>query len=148
MIVPDVNLLVYAHNRASPWHDEAREWWESSLTRRAPVGIPWVVSIGFVRLVTLPRVTPRPLGSARALGLVATWLERSHVDVLAPGPRHLDLLASLFDAAGVAGRLTTDAHIAAITIEHGAELHSNDADFARFPGLRWRNPIDSASRSP
>jgi toxin-antitoxin system PIN domain toxin len=141
MIVPDVNLLVYAYNLAAPSHRAARHWWEDLMTRQVPVGIPWAVSLGFIRLVTSPRVTPRPLPPRRATGIVRSWLTRSHVTVLEPGSRHLDLLEALFDDLGVSGRLTTDAHLAALAIEHHAELHSNDTDFGRFSGLGWVNPI-------
>jgi len=143
LILPDVNLLIFAHNEDAPHHAAARAWWEGVMTDRLPVGLPWAVAMGFVRLVTFPRVTPRPLAPRAAVGLVRSWLDRSHVGVLTPGSRHLDILETLFDAAGVAGRLTTDVHLAALAIEHNAELCSNDADFARMPGLRWSNPLSS-----
>jgi hypothetical protein len=82
-----------------------------------------------------------PLPAARAIGHIRSWHKRSNVSVLEPGPRHLELLDRMFAALGTAGRLTTDAHLAALAIEHQCELCSNDADFARFPGLRWRNPL-------
>jgi toxin-antitoxin system PIN domain toxin len=141
MIVPDVNLLVYAHNRAAPGHERARTWWEDSIRREQPIGMPWAVMLGFVRLVTHPSVLVTPLAPVDAIGQVREWLEQPSVRILEPGPRHLDLLGELFATTGVAGSLTTDAHLAALAIEHQAELHSNDADFARFPGLRWRNPM-------
>ena len=97
--------------------------------------------LGFVRLVTHPAVLVAPLAPVDALTYVRGWLDRSNVRIVEPGPRHLDLLDEIFRATDVAGSLTTDTHLAALAIEHQAELHSNDADFARFPGLRWRNPI-------
>jgi uncharacterized protein len=141
LILPDVNLLVYAHNEAAPLHLRAREWWDAALSRDAPVGVPWAVVLGFVRLVTHPSVLERPLTPAQALDRVDGWFERPQVLVLEPGPRHLRILRALLEATGVAGALTTDAHLAAIAVEHGAELHSNDRDFERFPGLRLRNPL-------
>ena len=141
MIIPDVNLLVYAHNRAAKGHAEARAWWEDLIEREQPVGLAWAVMLGFVRLVTHPAVLVAPLAPVDALTYVRGWLDRSNVRIVEPGPRHLDLLDEIFRATGVAGSLTTDTHLAALAIEHQAELHSNDADFARFPGLRWRNPI-------
>ncbi|MBM4267084.1 MAG: type II toxin-antitoxin system VapC family toxin [Deltaproteobacteria bacterium] len=141
MILPDVNLLVYAHNEAAPRHASARAWWEETLTREQPVGIAWAVSLGFVRLITHASVLVDPVDPVEALDHVATWLEREHVQVLDPGPRHLAVLRQLFSATGVAGGMTTDTHLAALAIEHQCELLSNDADFARFPGLRWRNPL-------
>lgn len=143
MIVPDVNLLVFAYNEAAPRHVAARTWWSQVMNQRLAVGLPWVVAMGFIRLVTYTRVTPRPLPANAALGLVRGWLARSHVEVINPGPRHLDILDELFAAVGVAGRLTTDIHLAALAIEYNAELFSNDTDFARMPGLRWRDPLRS-----
>lgn len=141
MIVPDVNLLVYAHDRAVPGHERARAWWEDLINREQPVGMAWAVVLGFVRLVTHASVLASPLAPLDATSLVRDWLEQPGVRILEPGPRHLDLLCELFTATGVAGALTTDTHLAALAIEHQAELHSNDADFSRFPGLRWRNPL-------
>ena len=141
MILPDVNLLIYAHNEAAPLHSKARLWWEDLLSGEAPVGIAWAAAFGFVRLVTHPSVMTEPLAPAAALDRVDAWFEREHVVVVEPGPRHLRIVRDLFDATGVAAGLTTDTHLAAIAIEHRAEIHSNDPDFARFPGLRYRNPL-------
>jgi hypothetical protein len=141
MILPDINLLVYAYNRHAPHHAEARAWWERLLNSTRSVGIPWAVVCGFVRLMTHPAVLLSPLDPARTLHHVRSWLDRPLVEVLEPGPRHLEILERILSAAGVAGNLTTDAHLAAIAIEHQCELHSSDTDFARFPGLRWRNPL-------
>lgn len=141
MIVPDVNLLVYAHNRASAAHEPARAWWEGLVNRERPIGLPWAVVLGFVRLVTHPSVLVSPVAPLDALVRVRGWLEQPSVRILEPGPRHLELLEELFRSTGVAGSLTTDTHLAALAMEHQAELHSNDTDFGRFPGLRWRNPL-------
>lgn len=141
MIIPDVNLLIYAHNRAAAWHERARVWWEDLVEREQPIGLPWAVMLGFVRLVTHPSVLVAPLAPLDALGRVRGWLEQPSVRLVEPGPRHIELLGELFGSTGVGGSLTTDTHLAALAMEHQAELHSNDADFARFPGLRWRNPI-------
>ncbi len=140
MIVPDVNLLVYAYNSDAPQHEAARAWWEDSLSGREPVGLTWAAMLGFVRLMTHSAVLVDPMTPGEALSHVRSWLARPNATVLQPGPRHLDLLDALFDEAGVAGTLTTDAHLAAIALENNATLHSNDADFARFGGLRHRNP--------
>jgi len=142
MVIPDVNLLVYAHNQAAPLHERAIRWWEDLMTREQPVAVPWAVVFGFVRLVTHPAVLAEPLAPSAALERVETWFDRDHVQTLDPGPRHLRIAADLFGATGVGGNLTTDTHLAALAIEHQCELHSNDADFRRFPGLRWRNPLD------
>lgn len=141
MIVPDVNLLVYAYNREAPRHRSARMWWEGVLGGTRTVGLPWAVSCGFIRLMTHPAVLVTPLEPARAVGHVRSWVERRLVEVIEPGPRHLEILERLLGHLGVAGSLTTDAHLAAIAIEYQAELHSHDADFSRFEGLRWRDPL-------
>jgi hypothetical protein len=141
MILPDINLLVYAYNRDAPEHAGARAWWEGLLGSEEIVGLPWAVSCGFIRLMTHPAVLVTPLGPKRAVAHVRSWLDRPNVEVLDPGPRHLEVLDRLLGGLGVAGNLTTDAHLAALAIEHQCELHSNDADFVRFPGLQWRNPL-------
>lgn len=144
MIVPDVNLLVYAYNERAPAHEAARAWWEELLRREQSVGLPWAVVMGYVRLMTHPAVRESPLAPGTALHDVRLWLERAHVRILEPGPRHLEIVEQLLDAAGVAANLTTDAHLAALAVEYQGELHSNDTDFARFPGLRWHDPVSSA----
>jgi toxin-antitoxin system PIN domain toxin len=141
MILADVNLLVYAHNEAAPLHRRARAWWEDLITRQQPVGLAWAVALGFVRLVTHPSVLSNPLAPLNAIGYVRTWLEQPEVRIVEPGPRHLGIIEDLFRATGVAAGLTTDTHLAALAIEHQAELCSNDSDFGRFPGLRWTNPL-------
>ena len=141
MILPDINLLVHAYNRQAPRHAQARVWWEGLLNGSRTVGVPWAVVFGFVRLMTHPAVLVQPLGPEQAIHHVRSWLDRPVVQIAEPGPRHLDIFESLLRAVGVAGNLTTDAHLAAIAIEYQYELHSNDTDFARFPGLRWRDPL-------
>jgi toxin-antitoxin system PIN domain toxin len=141
MNVPDINLLVYAYNRDAPNHLRAKAWWEELLNGPQPVGLPWAVACGFVRLTTHPAVLTAPLPPVVAVRHVRSWLECPSVEILDPGPRHLEILERLLGSVGVAANLTTDAHLAAIAIEHQCELHSNDVDFARFPGLRWRNPL-------
>jgi uncharacterized protein len=143
VILPDINLLLHAHNRDAPHHEAARTWWETLLHSATPVALPWAVSVGFIRLMTHRAVLVRPLEASLAVAHVRSWLVLSSVEPIDPGPRHLEILDRLFEASGVAGGLTTDAHLAALATEHQCELHSNDTDFARFPGLRWTNPIES-----
>ena len=142
MILPDVNLLLYAYNSAARHHSAARAWWEELLNGEEMVGLSWAVGLGFIRLMTHPAVLESPLQPGVAIRHVRTWIEQPQVVVLEPGPRHLEVLESLLETAGVGGNLTTDAHLASLAIEHQAELHSNDTDFARFSGLRWRNPLE------
>jgi uncharacterized protein len=141
VIIPDINLLVYAYNKDAPHHAAARAWWEKLMSDSAPVGIPWVVSLGFVRLLSHPRIVVAPFASGDLIGFVRSWLARPHVAPLVPGANHLDILQEATDDAGFGANLMTDAHLAALAIETQSELHSADHDFARFRGLRWRNPL-------
>lgn len=141
MILPDVNLLVYAYSRDAPHHVEAKGWWEALLNSDEPVALPWVTALGFIRLMTHRAVLVTPLEPRGAVAHVSGWLRRRNVETLNPGDRHLEILDRLFGTLGTGGNLTTDAHLAALAIEHQCELYSNDSDFGRFPGLRWRNPL-------
>ena len=141
MILPDINLLVYAHSGRAPLHEVSRIWWEGLIERDEPVGLPWVVVFGFVRLMTHPALLEKPITPAAAIDAVESWLAQPSVQILECGPRHLEIVRRLFENTAVGGNLATDTHLAALAIEHQCELHSNDADFARFPGLRWRNPL-------
>jgi len=142
VIVPDVNLLVYAYNVDAPLHAEARRWWESLLQEGQLIGVPWAVSCGFIRLMTHPRVLETPMEPGAAVSSVRAWFAEPTVRPLHPGPLHLEILENFVNEAGVGGNLVTDAHIAALAVEHQAELHSNDTDFSRFSGLNWINPLD------
>ena len=141
MIGPDVNLLLYVYNDGAPLHRPARHWWEGLLNGTERVGIPWVVTVGFVRLLTHPSMREHPATTVQALDFVDLWFRAPHVTPLNPSRQHLVLVRRALAAAGVGGNLVTDAHIAALAIEYQAEVHSNDTDFSRFPGLRWRNPL-------
>jgi toxin-antitoxin system PIN domain toxin len=141
VIVPDVNLLVYAHLRRAPEHAAARRWWESLLGGDREVAIAPAALFGFVRLVTSPRVVAPPMPVGQALAHVDDWLALPHVMFAHPGPRHLEIAFALLREAGTAGNLTTDVQLAALAIEHQGEVHSNDTDFGRFPRLRWVNPL-------
>ena len=141
MIVPDLNLLVYAHSAGAPRHEPARRWWEDLVNGTERVGVPWIVAAGFVRLLTHPNVLSTPAAPEDAVDLMAEWFRSPSVVPLNPGRQHIAIFRNMLAAAGVAANLVTDAHIAALAIEHQAEVHSNDGDFARFPGLRWRNPL-------
>ena len=141
MIVPDVNLLVYAYNQDAPRHAAAVSWWEGLLSGSRPVGLAWAAALGFIRITTHPQILARPLPAAKACAHVRAWLAQPYVSLLHPGDRHGEILFGLLERLGTAGNLTTDAHLAALAIEHQAELCSTDADFGRFPGLRFANPI-------
>ena len=139
--MPDINLLVYAYREEAPEHGVARDWWERVLNGSERIGLGWVVISGFVRVITHRSVSHRPLPPSLAIDVVNDWFELPHVVVVQPGTNHLSLFRANLEAAGVGGNLVTDAHIAALAMEYQAEVHSNDSDFSRFPGLRWRNPL-------
>ncbi len=141
MIIPDINLLIYAHNAADPQHIPAKDWWESKINGGEPVGIPWIVIGGFIRLMTHPRVLETPMATAVATGCVRSWLDQASVIIIEPGKSFPLIYFNILEKLGTAGNLTTDAHIAALAIERQADVHSCDSDFARFKGLRWINPI-------
>lgn len=141
MILPDINLLIYAHDEGAPLHRPARRWWEKTMNGEQTTVLPWVVVFGFIRLTTSPSVLLQPLSPECALQRVREWFDHPGTEVIEPGPRHLEIVSRLFAATGVAGKLTTDTHLAALAIEHQCELHSNDSDFTRFPGLRLHNPL-------
>jgi len=142
VIVPDLNLLIHAYNEGSPVHGPAREWWEELLSRPAPaVGLAWAVVLGYIRLTTHPRVMANPLTPSAACADVESWLAQPQVTLIHPGDRHASTLFHLLRSLGTAGNLTTDAHLAALAMEYQATLPTTDADLARFPGLRWENPL-------
>lgn len=141
MIIPDINLLLYTCDSASPFHARAAEWWQSCLTGAEPVGLLHLVLFGFVRIATNPRVFRHPMTPAEAAGHVRAWLEQPPVRVLDPGPDHVQATLKLLEDIGTAGNLVGDAQMAALAMDHGGVLHTADMDFARFHGLRWFNPI-------
>jgi len=141
VILPDINLLVYAYNRDAPLHAPARRWWEGCLSGTEPVAIAWVAMLGFVRLMSSRRVLLDPMPPREAVGHCRAWLAQPNARIVTPGPGHLDVLSGLLEGPAISANLVTGAHLAALAIEHQAELHSNDGDFSRFSGLRWRNPV-------
>jgi uncharacterized protein len=141
VIVPDVNLLLYAEIDAHPLHAAARPWWEASLSGARLVGLAPVAVFGFIRIGTNRRVFTDPLPIDDAIGRVEGWLSRPNVTMLVPGSRHLEIAFDLLRAVGAGGNLTTDVQLAAHAIEQNGEVFSNDTDFGRFPGLRWVNPL-------
>ena len=145
MIMPASNLLVYAYNEHDSLHSAASRWWNELIGGDEEIGIPWIVTIAFIRVSTNPRALPQPLTTQRAVEVVQEWFTHSHVSRLEAGESHLSVFTELLLESGTRGNLVNDAHIAALAIEHDAEVHSNDSDFSRFPGLRWRNPIPSSA---
>jgi toxin-antitoxin system PIN domain toxin len=139
--VPDANVLLYALDDSAPRHDPARAWLEATLSASETVAFAWSVLLAVLRLATKPVVFEQPLDAGAALEIVDGWLARPNVTVIHPTARHTAILRELLEPLGTAGNLVGDAHLAALAIEHGAELCSSDADFSRFSGLRWTDPL-------
>lgn len=141
MILVDANILIYASDSDSPHHARARGWLDDKLNEPAPVGLPWTCLLAFLRIATNPRIMSRPATMADARAQVRMWLECETVWTPSPGERHAEILDGLLTLPGVHANIVMDAHLAALAIEHGLEICSADADFARFPNVRWTNPL-------
>jgi uncharacterized protein len=137
----DANLLLYAVDRTSPFHTRSAAWLTDTLNGSARVGIPWQSLVAFLRISTHPRASAQPLTSHEALAFVHDWLAVETVWTPEPVPQHERILSELIEALDLRANLISDAHLAAIAIGHGLTMFSADSDFARFPGLAWRNPL-------
>src|SRR4051812_35588004 len=124
MILPDVNLLIYAHNVRAAHHPQALRWWNGCLAGPEGIALAWAVVLGFVRIATNPRISDNPMGVDDALGRVREWLALPHIQIIHPGDQNLNSWSSLLRKIGTAGNLTTDAHLAALAIERGLVLHT------------------------
>ncbi|CAA9242968.1 MAG: Toxin 1, PIN domain [uncultured Chloroflexi bacterium] len=144
MILPDVNVLVYAHRGDAPDHARYAAWLEEVAGGDAAFGLADLVLSGFLRVVTHPRVFTPPTPLDDALGFVEGLRARPNYVPVAPGPRHWELFTGLCRRAGARGNLIPDAYLAALAIESGSEWITSDRGFARFSGLRWRHPLDGA----
>jgi toxin-antitoxin system PIN domain toxin len=144
MIVLDVNLLLYAYTSSSVQHEKACHWLTGVFSGDELVGLPWQTIHAFLRVSTDKRITADPFPLERVLGIVQEWLDMPQVRILAPGERHWALLQRMLKEGQVNGAIVTDAQLAALTIECGGVLYTTDRDFARFPGLRWVNPLLAA----
>ena len=140
MILPDVNVLVHAHNADSSVHDKARRWWDGCLGGAEGVGLAWAAMLGFVRITTNRKIVARPFAVRDVMARLESWLALPHVHIAQPSDTHIARLREELERLGTAGNLTTDAHLAVLAMERGYVLYSTDADFARFSGLRWINP--------
>jgi toxin-antitoxin system PIN domain toxin len=145
--IVDLNILLYAINRNSTHHAVVRDWWEKAVSDEDPVGLPWAVLLGFLRLSTNPKVFPNPLTPEQAMEIIDTWLSRANVKIVLETDEHWRILRRLLETTGTAGNLTTDAHLASLAISYGAALASCDADFSRFSELRWESPLIGRARS-
>jgi uncharacterized protein len=137
----DANLLVFAVNKESQFHDNARDWLNDQLNGDKQIGIPWLSLAAFIRLITNPRIVKQPLAPTDAWRQIEDWLANDLIWVPAPTQRHSKILGDLIKHHRPTGNLITDAQLAALAIEHGLEVYSADTDFARFTEIRWRNPL-------
>jgi hypothetical protein len=141
LILVDANILLYAEDSLSPHHQQAREWWDGRLSQGGPVCLCWTVLSAFIRIGTNPRVFKQPLSLEQALARVQSWLDQPCTRVVRPTEQHWTIFQQMLTDGQAVANLVTDAHLAALAIEYGCELASTDSDFARFPKLKWSNPL-------
>ena len=141
MILVDANILLYAEDSLQPRHQQARAWWDGQLSGTGVVCLCWTVLSAFIRIGTNPRVFEHPLSLEQALARVQSWLDQPCTRVVRPTERHWTVFKQVLTDGQAVANLVTDAHLAALAIEHGCELASTDSDFARFPKLKWKNPL-------
>ena len=142
MILVDANLLLYAEDSLSEHHDDARAWWDAQLSGSGLVGLCWPVLSAFIRISTNPRLHQRPLTLKEATQRVQSWFDQPCVRVVQPSDGHWIVFQRMLRNGNAVGNLVSDAHLAALAVEHNCVLHSTDGDFARFRGLKWKNPFD------
>ncbi len=142
MILVDANLLLYAEDSLSAQHEAAREWWDGQLSGTEPVLLCWPVLTAYLRIGTNLRLHRRPLTPKEAIERVQSWLDQPCVRLVHPTEQHWPVFQKLLRGSHATGNLVSDAHLAALAVEHNCTLCSTDADFRRFPGLKWRNPLD------
>jgi len=143
MIIPDANLLIYAHDSDSPEHLKAKDWWEMTLSGADSVGLPWVVVLAFTRIMTHPQISQNPLSIKQVREIIEDWVDAPSVRMIQLSDRALPAYFDLLEEAQMGGNLSTDALIALHAREHSATIYSNDRDFDRFPGIKWLNPLQA-----
>jgi toxin-antitoxin system PIN domain toxin len=141
VILVDANILLYAEDETSPYHVLSRTWWDAKLSGTESVCLCWTVLNAFIRIGTNPRVFTNPLSLDQAITRVQSWLDQPNVCLIQPTERHWIVFQQMLSGGQAVANLVTDAHLAALAIEHDCELHSTDSDFSRFSGLRWKNPL-------
>lgn len=141
MILVDANILLHAEDGLSPLHEKARDWWDEKLSGTEAVCLCWTVISAFIRIGTNARVFRRPLSMDEACSRVESWLEQPCTQIVHATERHWEVFREMLGRGQAVGNLVTDAHLAALAVEHGCELCSTDGDFSRFPKLKWRNPL-------
>lgn len=141
MKLVDANLLLFAYNPAAPEHDRAARWLEDAFWDDEPVAASWTTLLAFIRLTTSPKVFARPYTAKEATAVVDAWLTEAGLAVVDPTERHWAVLRDLIDDAGARGNLVSDVHLAALALEYGATLFTDDSDFRRFKGLKVEMPL-------
>jgi len=141
LIFPDANLLLYAEDAISPHHEAARNWWDACLSGTESVNLCWPVLNAYLRIATNQRLHERPLTMDEAIQRVESWLDQPCVRLVSPTEAHWEIFQTQIRESSATGNLVSDAHLAALAIEHASVLYSTDRDFARFPSLKWKNPI-------
>ena len=141
MILIDANILLYAENSLSELHEPAQSWWDTQLSGSEPVALCWPVITAFIRIGTNARLHQRPLTVKEASERVQSWFDQPCIRLISPGDEHWRIFQQFLRGANAVANLVPDAHLAALAVEHNCVLHSADGDFARFNGLRWKNPL-------
>jgi toxin-antitoxin system PIN domain toxin len=141
VILVDANILLYAEDQLNPQHEIARGWWDAQLSGASPVCLCWSVLCAFIRIGTNPRVFERPLTMNQAITRVQSWLDQPCTRLIYPTERHWSVLQPLLVEGQALGNLVSDAHLASLAVQHGCQLMSTDSDFARFPKIKWTNPL-------
>jgi toxin-antitoxin system PIN domain toxin len=141
VILPDTNLLIYATNPRFPQHEKARAWWDSCLNGNEGVGLSWQVLLAYCRLMSSGRIQPRPVPVGELLDDVEVWLTSPMVRMVDPSSHHTQAMRSIVHPTALIGDQLNDVHLAALSIEYGAVVHTADRDFARFRAVRWFNPL-------
>jgi len=146
VILVDANILLYAEDSLSEHHDLSRAWWDAQLSGSGPVCLCWPVLTAFIRIATNSRLHQRPLTLKEAANRVQSWIDQPCVRLIHPTEEHWEIFQRMLHEGNAMANLVSDAHLAALAIEHNCELCSTDADFTRFPGLNWRNPVVAKRR--
>jgi len=141
LILVDANILLYAEDSLNPRHEQARKWWDAQLSGSGVICLCWTVLCAFIRIATNSRVFENPLSLEQALNRVQSWLDQPRTRIIRPTERHWIIFRQMIEDGQAVGNLVTDAHLAALAVEHGCELVSTDSDFARFAKLKWKNPL-------
>jgi len=141
MILVDVNLLIYAEDSLSEYHAAAHKWWDAQLSGAETVCLCWPVVTAFIRIGTNPRASRQPLTIKESIERVQSWFGQPCVRIIQPTEQHWTIFQQMLRAGNATANLVSDAHLAALAVEHNCILNSTDLDFARFRGLKWKNPI-------